>query len=131
MVRPAITGIAALGLDHQSFLGNSLLDIAGEKAGIAKNGVPLVTMDYPAAIVRRIATVAQQAGATVLARGTAWSSDTARTTMRYADNGFSLVTHRPRLVGAHQSRNLALALAMLRHQGAVSVPEAAMRAAAD
>ena len=38
---------------------------------------------------------------------------------------------RPRLVGAHQSRNLALAIAMLRHQGALHVPEAAMRAAAD
>jgi dihydrofolate synthase/folylpolyglutamate synthase len=51
--------------------------------------------------------------------------------MRYRDSGFAVVTRRPRLVGAHQSRNLALAIAMLRHQGAVTVPEAAMRAAAD
>lgn len=47
--RPAVTGIAALGMDHEAFLGNHLVDIAGEKAGIAKAGVPLVTMNYSAA----------------------------------------------------------------------------------
>ena len=128
---PVVTGIAALGIDHQSFLGDTLLQIAGEKAGIAKPGVPLVTMDYPKALRARIAAVADAAGAVVCARGVAWTSETARSTVRYEDTGFSLVTNRPRLVGAHQSRNLALAIAMLRHQGAVHVPEAAMRAAAD
>lgn len=131
VVRPVATGIAALGLDHQSFLGTSLTDIAAEKAGIAKPGIPLVTMDYPAAIRCRVAEVAGAAKAPVLARGKAWTSQTARTTMRYADAGFELVARRPRLVGAHQSRNLALALAMLRAQAAVAVPAAAMRAAAD
>ncbi len=128
---PAVTGIAALGIDHQSFLGDTLLAIAGEKAGIAKPGVPLVTMDYPKALRARIAAAANAVGAPVVARGAAWTSETARSTMRYEDEGFSVVTRRPRMVGAHQSRNLALAIAMLRHQGAVHVPEAAMRAAAD
>lgn len=128
---PAVTGIAALGLDHQAFLGDRLADIAAEKAGIAKPGVPLVTMDYARPLRARIAAAAKEAGAPVFARGQAWTSETARTTMRYRDEGFEVVTHRPRLVGPHQSRNLALAIAMLRHQAAVNVPEAAMRAAAD
>jgi len=128
---PVVTGIAALGIDHQAFLGDTVLKIAGEKAGIAKPGVPLVTMDYPKPLRAKIAAVAAAAGAPVVARGAAWSSEAARSTMRYADQGFSLVSNRPRLVGAHQSRNLALAIAMLRHQGALHIPEAAMRAAAD
>ena len=128
---PLVTGIAALGVDHEAFLGRGAVTIAGEKAGIAKYGVPLVTMDYPNASRARIAEVATAAGAPVLARGRDWTSETARTTMRYADAGFSVVTRRPRLVGAHQSRNLALAIAMLRHQGALAIPEAAYRAAAD
>ena len=128
---PVVTGIAALGVDHQAFLGDTLLEIAGEKAGIAKTGVPLVTMDYPKALRARIAAVAAAAGAPVITRGAAWTSETARSTVRYEDTGFSLVTNRPRLVGAHQSRNLALAIAMLRNQGALHIPEAAMRAAAD
>jgi dihydrofolate synthase/folylpolyglutamate synthase len=131
IARPAVTGIAQLGIDHQSFLGDTLLQIAGEKAGIAKPGVPLVTMDYPKPLRDRIAEIAAAAGAPVLARGTAWHSDSARTTMRYSDPGFTVSTHRPRLVGTHQSRNLALAIAMLRHQGALKIPEAALRAAAD
>ncbi|WP_445192655.1 bifunctional folylpolyglutamate synthase/dihydrofolate synthase [Sphingomonas sp. Tas61C01] len=128
---PAVCGIAALGMDHESFLGNALPTIAAEKAGIAKPGVPLVTMDYPRPLRDRIAAVAAQAGAPVIARGSAWHSETAHTTLRYSDAGFAVVTSRPRMVGAHQSRNLGLALAMLRHQGALTVPEAAMRAAAD
>ena len=128
---PLVTGIAALGVDHEAFLGRGAVTIAGEKAGIAKHGVPLVTMDYPNASRARIAEVATAAGAPVLARGRDWTSETARTTMRYADAGFSVVTRRPRLVGAHQSRNLALAIAMLRHQGALAIPEAAYRAAAE
>ncbi len=128
---PVVTGIAALGIDHQSFLGDTLLEIAGEKAGIAKPGVPLVTMDYPKALRAKISSIADAASAPVFARGTAWTSETARSTVRYEDTGFSVVTNRPRLVGAHQSCNLALAIAMLRHQGALHIPEAAMRAAAD
>ncbi|MBB4153133.1 dihydrofolate synthase/folylpolyglutamate synthase [Sphingomonas jinjuensis] len=131
IAEPAVTGIAALGLDHQAFLGDRLVDIAAEKAGIAKPSVPLVTMDYARPLKARIAEAAASVGARVIARGDAWTSETARSTMRYADEGFEVVTRRPRLVGPHQSRNLALAIAMLRHQGAVSVPEAAMRAAAD
>ncbi|HEX8421698.1 MAG TPA: cyanophycin synthetase [Sphingomonas sp.] len=128
---PAVCGIAALGMDHEAFLGTELPTIAAEKAGIAKAGVPLVTMDYPRTLRDRIAAVAAAAGAQVLARGSAWHSETARATLRYRDAGFAVVTNRPRLVGAHQSRNLGLALAMLRHQGALTIPEAAMRAAAD
>ncbi|MEA1084685.1 folylpolyglutamate synthase/dihydrofolate synthase family protein [Sphingomonas sp. CD22] len=129
--RPAVTGIAALGMDHEAFLGTRIVDIAGEKAGIAKPGVPLVTMNYPAPCRARIAAVAENAGAPVIARNADWWSETARQTMRYRDRGFAVVAHRPRLVGPHQSRNLALAIAMLRHQGDVAIPEAAMRAAAD
>lgn len=128
---PAVCGIAALGLDHQAFLGDRLEQIAAEKAGIAKAGVPLVTMDYPAPIRRIVADVATSVGAPVAARRRAWTSQSARTTVRYTEPGFSLVANRPRLAGPHQSRNYALALAMLRHQGALNIPEAAMRAAAD
>ena len=79
VVQPVVTGIAALGMDHEALLGSTLLAIAGEKAGIAKPGVPLVTMDYPAAVRARILAVAGAAGAPVLARRAAWTSETAST----------------------------------------------------
>lgn len=39
---PLVTAITSIGLDHQQFLGDDLRSIAGEKAGILKEGVPCV-----------------------------------------------------------------------------------------
>ena len=40
--RPDITVITSISLDHMAYLGNTVEEIAGEKAGIIKKGVPLV-----------------------------------------------------------------------------------------
>lgn len=42
VVRPCLCGITAIGLDHMQFLGDTVEKIAGEKAGIIKEGVPVV-----------------------------------------------------------------------------------------
>lgn len=42
VVQPCLCGIAAIGLDHMHFLGDTVEKIAGEKAGIIKQGVPVV-----------------------------------------------------------------------------------------
>ncbi|KAK4575347.1 folylpolyglutamate synthase [Recurvomyces mirabilis] len=39
---PLVTAITAVGLDHQGFLGNTLTEIARQKAGIIKPGIPVV-----------------------------------------------------------------------------------------
>ncbi|MFZ4746873.1 MAG: bifunctional folylpolyglutamate synthase/dihydrofolate synthase, partial [Sphingomonas sp.] len=44
VVTPVVCGIAQVGIDHQAFLGDTLAEIAGEKAGIAKAGAPLVCL---------------------------------------------------------------------------------------
>lgn len=129
IARPAVCGIAQLGLDHQAFLGDTLAQIAGEKAGIAKAGVPLVTMDYPPEIGAVVAARAAAAGARWLPMKTAWDAAVYRDRLHYRDAAGRLETPLPRLAGEHQPMNLALALAMLRHQTAVPVAEAALHAA--
>jgi dihydrofolate synthase/folylpolyglutamate synthase len=42
IVKPVLTVITNIGLDHMQFLGNTLTEIAGEKAGIMKPGIPMV-----------------------------------------------------------------------------------------
>lgn len=42
VVQPCLCGITAIGMDHMNFLGSTLAEIAGEKAGIIKQGVPVV-----------------------------------------------------------------------------------------
>ncbi|VAH16963.1 folylpolyglutamate synthase-like isoform X4 [Triticum dicoccoides] len=44
---PVVCGISSLGYDHMEILGNSLVEIAGEKAGIVKKGVPAYTVPQP------------------------------------------------------------------------------------
>lgn len=126
---PAVTGIAQLGMDHQAFLGDTIETIAGEKAGIAKAGIPIVTQRYPPRMTDRVAEVAGAVGAPVLARGVAWDCAAYRGALRYRDEQGRLDLPLPRLAGAHQVQNAGLAIAMLRHQRAVPVPEAALRAA--
>ncbi|KQM98863.1 bifunctional folylpolyglutamate synthase/dihydrofolate synthase [Sphingomonas sp. Leaf25] len=123
---PAVCGIAALGIDHEAFLGNSLIGIAGEKAGIAKPDVPLVVQRYAPEVMARVHAVAGAAGATLVARDEDWRADDGF----YTDDRGELTLPVPAMAGAHQRDNLALAAAMLRHQTAVDVPDAAIVAAA-
>lgn len=113
---PLITGIAALGFDHQQWLGDKLADIAGEKAGIAKKDVPLVTLAYDAPVRKRIAAVARSAGAPVLAQGEAWHIGVEAELLHYRDGAGSLTLPLPTLAGEHQLMNAGLAIALLRHQ---------------
>ena len=59
---PILTGITTIGLDHVALLGDSLEAIAEQKAGIIKQGVPLVTgniMPEPLAVIDQIAKAKQ------------------------------------------------------------------------
>ena len=126
---PAVCAIAHLGLDHQAFLGTRIEAIAAEKAGIAKRGVPLVTQLYPAQVASRVRQVAQAAGASWLPRGGPWDGTVHGQQLRYRDRQGGIDLPLPRLPGVHQAMNAALAVAMIRHQDAVTVRESALRAA--
>jgi dihydrofolate synthase/folylpolyglutamate synthase len=126
---PLVCGIAGLGLDHQSWLGNRLADIAQEKAGIAKRGAPLVTQLYHPTAAGRIGQIAHEAGAPWLPRRGKWDAIVSRGKLRYRDAAGELVLPIPRLPGRHQAMNAALAVAMLRHQDRLPVPPSALNAA--
>ncbi|MFV0623121.1 bifunctional folylpolyglutamate synthase/dihydrofolate synthase [Sphingomonas sp. ac-8] len=127
---PAATAIAQLGIDHQAFLGDTAEAIAREKAGIAKPGVPLVTMAYPPAVAEAVAGIAAQAGAPLHPRGSDWTFRIEGEHLCYSDARGTVETPLPALAGPHQPANLALAIATLRHQDVVSVPDSAFAAAA-
>jgi dihydrofolate synthase / folylpolyglutamate synthase len=132
--KPAICGIASLGMDHESFLlapeegvppMPDFERIGFEKAGIAKTGVSLVSQAYPEPVQRRIADEAAYKMASYLPRGELWDASTGSDGVHYRDMGGEITLPLPRMVGAHQADNAALAIAMIRHQEAVAVPEAA------
>ena len=130
----AACGIAALGIDHERFLlapedstpSEPLARIAFEKAGIAKPGVPLVTLSYPESAALEIERAAMAREALLAMRGRAWHSSATEAGLHYADEHGELALPLPALPGAHQAENATLAIAMLRHQDRVTVSRDAM-----
>lgn len=128
VVQPIACGIAGLGIDHEVFLlaeeagtpTAPIARIAFEKAGIAKAGVPLVTQAYATPAAEAVAAVAHVRQANLIARGREWQA-TAGAALTYRDAAGTLDLPLPALPGAHQSDNAALAVAMLRHQRAVTI----------
>lgn len=133
VVRPVAAGVASIGIDHVEYLGSTREEIAVEKAGIFKAGVPALIGEPDGAIAGLLARLAADHGATPIRR--VWP-DTAPSNLDVSESGTSFdVTvdgesarlHTP-LTGAPQASNTVLALLMLRAAGApfsVSLAEAA------
>ncbi|HUG45404.1 MAG TPA: folylpolyglutamate synthase/dihydrofolate synthase family protein [Sphingomicrobium sp.] len=123
--QPLVCGIAGLGLDHRQWLGSRVTDIAAEKAGIAKPDVPIVTQRYRPLAAQQVQQRAEAVGARWIGRGALWDMRLIRDNLRYRDRGGGLKLPMPGLPGRHQADNAALAVAMLRHQDRLTIPEEA------
>ncbi|HEX4077263.1 MAG TPA: folylpolyglutamate synthase/dihydrofolate synthase family protein [Rhizomicrobium sp.] len=114
---PRTTAIAPVGLDHQEFLGPSLADIAAEKAGIIKPGVPVIIglqEDIPRDVLARRAEALQ---APLCVYGQDFFAHQEHGRMIYQDDRGLLDLPLPRLAGRHQIDNAAVAIALLRQAG--------------
>ena len=69
---PVATVITPVDLDHQSYLGDTIAAIAGEKAGIIKRGVPCIVGPQHDEALEVIEKVAARLGAPLLAYGQHW-----------------------------------------------------------
>ncbi len=63
IVEPALSVITGIAFDHTEYLGTTLAAIAAEKAGIIKNGVPVVSADLQPEAMDVVAEVARERGA--------------------------------------------------------------------
>jgi dihydrofolate synthase/folylpolyglutamate synthase len=132
VITPLVAGVTSIGYDHSEYLGSTLEEIAGEKAGIFKRGRPAVVGERDPRIQELLETRARAAGASgvrVVSREVRVSNtvvEDAGTTCDVEWNGDRITLHTP-LVGDHQAANLAFALVMLDAAGppfAVSLAEA-------
>lgn len=99
IVVPLASVITNVGLDHQAWLGESITDVAREKAGIIKDGVPVVSAAARPEVVAVLREVARERGAPFhLVPPPAPAPDGARLSLR----------------GTHQELNAALATATVR-----------------
>jgi dihydrofolate synthase/folylpolyglutamate synthase len=117
VVVPEVCAITSIGLDHTDVLGESIEEIAREKGGIAKSGVPLVLAGVPEAAAAVVRSCALQAGARIVA-----VADQARIESGSAGTGgqaFEIVTAaaryrlKTRVAGEFQRINAATAIVTL------------------
>nr|WP_237400613.1 folylpolyglutamate synthase/dihydrofolate synthase family protein [Rhodovulum sulfidophilum] len=114
---PRLTVIAPVSVDHQQYLGETLAEIAAEKAGILKRGVPCVVGPQEEAAMEVIEARAARLGAPLIAHGQHWHVWEERGRLVFQDEHGLLDLPMPRLIGAHQVMNAGAALAALRALG--------------
>jgi dihydrofolate synthase/folylpolyglutamate synthase len=120
VVQPLVTVITSISYDHTHLLGESLEEIAREKAGIIKAGVPLVLSPQPSEARRAILARAKEVGSAVIEVGKDWRVSGVEQDLegqslvitRVADPEEAIPLRIP-LLGQHQLENAAAAYAAL------------------
>ncbi|NTT84383.1 bifunctional folylpolyglutamate synthase/dihydrofolate synthase [Tabrizicola fusiformis] len=115
--KPRLSIITPVSLDHESFLGDTVAKIAGEKAGIIKRGVPVIVGPQSPEGLEVIEAQAARLGAPVLAYGQHWNVWEERGRLIYQDENGLLDLPLPNLPGPHQIQNAGAAITALRALG--------------
>jgi dihydrofolate synthase/folylpolyglutamate synthase len=119
VIRPEVTAVTNVAMDHSDFLGNTLDAIAREKAGIMKAGVPFVTAEDSPELLELFRELAREAGApfTRLHPEVIREVEVSRehTELRMQTRAWGELTLRTPLVGHHQATNAALTVEILEH----------------
>ncbi|MDA7948672.1 MAG: bifunctional folylpolyglutamate synthase/dihydrofolate synthase [Hyphomicrobiaceae bacterium] len=111
VTQPALTIITSVSRDHERFLGTTLSDIAGEKAGILKPGVPCIVARQAPEAYQSIQARARELGAALIDQGQAWDAFEQQSRLVFQTDNSLLDLPLPRLVGRHQIDNAGVALA--------------------
>ncbi len=132
VIRPEVSVITGIALDHQNYLGNTLTKIAGEKAGIIKDNIPVVSgccAESPRRVIRKRA---KDVGAPLIE-----ICDACRIKIRRRIRGHrSIDLHTPvrdyrnlrlSLAGEYQTRNAALAVMATENLKSIRIQDQGVR----
>ncbi len=126
IAKPALTILTPISIDHQQYLGDTLAEIAGEKAGILKPRVPCVVGPQPEEAMEVIEDRADHLQVPLIAHGQHWHAHEEHGRLIYTDETGLMDLPLPNLPGAHQIENAGAALAALRY---LQMPEKSYEAA--
>ena len=115
--QPILTGITTIGLDHVALLGDTLEAIAEQKAGIIKQGIPLVTGRITPAALAVIDRIAEGKNAPILAYGKDYQVSHQKSVVAGESFDYTSPVRQGRfqtgLLGLHQIENAGMALTLL------------------
>jgi dihydrofolate synthase/folylpolyglutamate synthase len=126
--KAAVTVITPVSIDHTEFLGMTIEEIAHEKAGILKRGVPAVVARQDSRALKVLERQAARVGTKLVVSGEQWSAHEEGGRLVYSDESGLLDLPHPRLIGRHQIENAGTAIAAIRFNHTFSIPQAAIEA---
>ena len=119
----AVSVITPVALDHQEYLGDNLRQIAAEKAGIIRPGVPVVVGPQEEDAWHAIRERAEALGAPLFAANRDWQAFEQHGRLVWEDESVLHDLPMPALPGRFQLDNAGLAIAALRKLGDAAVSE--------
>jgi dihydrofolate synthase / folylpolyglutamate synthase len=125
--RPLASVVTRVSIDHREFLGDTIEEIAAEKAGILKPNVPAVIASQAREALAIIERQAARLRAPLSIAGEDWTATEERGRLVYQDGNGLLDLPAPKLYGRHQFENAGCAIAALRAAG-MKLPAAAFEA---
>jgi dihydrofolate synthase / folylpolyglutamate synthase len=126
--KPLASVITPVSMDHTEFLGDTLMTIAGEKAGIIKRDVPLICAEQAPEAIAVIEACARRMHAPLHKAGQEWHVSVERGRLVYQDDRGLMDLAAPKLFGRHQFDNAGLAIATLRAFDAFRIEPSAFEA---
>ncbi|MCR3922309.1 MAG: bifunctional folylpolyglutamate synthase/dihydrofolate synthase [Firmicutes bacterium] len=116
VITPVVSVITNIALEHTQYLGDTIADIAGEKAGIIKHGVPVVTAAQKEDALHIFRKIAKERNAAFYAVDHEFTQEVTSSsldglTFNYRSPWQQLDDLHIQLLGRHQARNAALAVA--------------------
>ncbi len=115
--QPEMTIITPVSVDHQQYLGETLAEIAGEKAGILKRNTFCVVGPQQDEALNVIEAQGARVGATLKIHGQHWHVWQENGRLIFQDEYGLLDLPKPVLLGEHQMQNAGMAIAALRLMG--------------
>ena len=113
IVRSDVTAIVSVDLDHTDVLGNTIAEIATEKAGIIKSTCPVVIGDVPVEAIRSIRLVAEERGAPMRRLGEEFSYQVNQGRLIWKCGSTVYDQVHIGLLGEHQFHNASVALGII------------------
>jgi len=112
VIDPELTIITSIDLDHQHLLGETLIDVAAEKAGIIKKQTPVLVCSQTPEVMDVIRKKAQESNSPII-----YSNDPKNIIIDHHSTGFELDKKQyfVPLIGAHQAINAGLAIRAVMH----------------